>query len=385
MVRHVSLFLGETPAQTQQAIDRAIPTHLAGLIHLSSLPNGPDRLLALITHDNYGRLLNNLSGLCDEGNTTHNVITTGQEILHRVFAEKLATVCALLAAASGVTNTSAAALLSLTAPVVVGVLGRVRAMQGLNAARLTTVLLDQQEAIRKLAPAGLAEVFAWPTRPHLGPELAGAATARTPDPVRRLTVGPAGDARALTRWRWPLLSAVVVGLLYFLWGRGAAVTPSSLVKPEPAAAPSVATVTLPDGAVLALQQGSCTYNVATFLGDHADTAVPKAFVCDRLKFDFGTTRLTADSVQTVTDLSAILKAYPTADVRLDGYTEGVGNMADNQRASVGRAVALKELLIRGGIAATRITTAGYGRETPMAANDTEDGRVRRLELVVVKK
>ncbi len=210
-------------------------------------------------------------------------------------------------------------------------------------------------------------------------------TARLPGPVRRIATDPVKDKSPLKRWLRFICGVGAVGLLCFLWGRGSAVTPLLPVKPGPAAAPSVAAVTLPDGAVLALPEGSFTYNVARFLGDRADTTVPKAFVCDHLKFDFGTTRLTAESVRTVTDLSAILQAYPTADVRLDGYTEGVGNMEDNQRASVGRAVALKELLIRSGIAATRITTAGYGRETPVAAKDTEDGRIRRLELVVVKK
>ena len=85
MIQHVSARLGETPAQNQQAIDKAIPTLLASLIHFSST-NGSSQLLDLFNRANYGRLLNNLSGLLDEGNTTQNVMATGQEILSAVLA-----------------------------------------------------------------------------------------------------------------------------------------------------------------------------------------------------------------------------------------------------------------------------------------------------------
>ena len=159
MIQHVSSFLGETPAHTQTAVDESISTVLAGLLHLSSSGAGPIQLLNLINQANYGSLLNNLSGLLEGGNTTQNLMTAGQEILGTLFAGKLNAVSELIATTSGVTNTSASSLLSIVAPVVVGVLGRVRAMQGLNAVRLATLLTSQKEGIVKLAPEGLARVF----------------------------------------------------------------------------------------------------------------------------------------------------------------------------------------------------------------------------------
>jgi outer membrane protein OmpA-like peptidoglycan-associated protein len=44
-------------------------------------------------------------------------------------------------------------------------------------------------------------------------------------------------------------------------------------------------------------------------------------------------------------------------------------------------------MVKGGIPASRITSAGYGQENPVAQNDTEQGRAknRRLELVVLKR
>jgi hypothetical protein len=387
MLQKISSFLGETPGQTQTAVDRAIPILLAGLMHFSSFPNGPTQLLNLLNQANYGSLLNNLSGLLDGGNTTQNVMTAGQEILRVVFADKLSAVSELIAAASGVTNASASSLLSLTAPVVVGVLARARSAQGLNAARLTTLLMGQKEAVAKLAPAELAGVFGLSNLTNLGPKLTDTRTSQTPTPVRHMAASPMRDKSMLKKWRWPMLGAIAVVLIYFLVGRDSGITRSLMINWMPASTPTVATVTLPDGTVLSLKEGSFNYNVAKFLGDAAIVTVPKAFVFDRLHFDSDTAQLTTESVQTVDELSAILKAYPSADVRLDGHTDSIGNAAGNKKLSLDRAVAVQEALIKDGISATRVTTAGYGQEYPLASNKTteEQAKNQRLELVVVKK
>jgi outer membrane protein OmpA-like peptidoglycan-associated protein len=314
-------------------------------------------------------------------------MASGQDILSTLFAGKLNVVSELVATASGVTTASASSLLSLTAPMVVGVVRGVRAAQGLNAAGLTKVLMDQTDAISRRAPTGLAGVFGLSSITDLGYRLTDTATERTPDMVIRVAA-PAREERGLHTWRWPVVLAVAtLGLLYVLVGRDTGVTQSLMVKWVPAASPAVATVALADGAVLSLKEGSFNYTVATFLADPTRTTVPKTFIFDRLNFDAGTTHLTPESVQTVADLGALLQAYPAADVRLDGYSDEVGNAEGNEKLSLERVAAVKEALIRGGIEATRLTTAGYGQEHPFASNETEEGQAKnwRLELVVVKK
>jgi hypothetical protein len=133
MVQHLSSLLGESPANTQNAVDQVLPTLLASVMHLSSSEDGPTRLVNLINHRNYERLLNNLSGLFDTGKTAKILIASGRDILSTLFAGKLSAVSTLIANDNGVTNASASSLLSLTAPLVVGTLGRARAAQGLNA------------------------------------------------------------------------------------------------------------------------------------------------------------------------------------------------------------------------------------------------------------
>jgi outer membrane protein OmpA-like peptidoglycan-associated protein len=149
----------------------------------------------------------------------------------------------------------------------------------------------------------------------------------------------------------------------------------------------MANMALPGGMSLSLPENSFNYNLAKYLANTTDTTVPRTFVFDRLNFASGTTRLTPDSVQTVNDLAAILKAYPTAAVQLEGHTDNTGDAEANKKLSQDRADAVKELLVKGGVDGGRLSTAGYGQEKPVASNATEDGKAknRRLELVVAKK
>jgi OOP family OmpA-OmpF porin len=59
----------------------------------------------------------------------------------------------------------------------------------------------------------------------------------------------------------------------------------------------------------------------------------------------------------------------------------------NKKLSLDRAEAVKAMLAQAGVAADRISVAGYGQERPVASNDTDDGRAanRRTELVVMRR
>ena len=61
MVHHLSSVLGESPGNTQKAVDEVLPTLLAGVMNFSSSGSGATQLVDLITHGDYGPVLNNLS------------------------------------------------------------------------------------------------------------------------------------------------------------------------------------------------------------------------------------------------------------------------------------------------------------------------------------
>jgi OmpA-OmpF porin, OOP family len=258
MIQHVSTVMGETAAHTQKAVDGAILTLLAGLLHLSSSGEGPARLVNLINHRNYGPLLNNMTGLLDDGNTAQTMIASGQDILSTLFTDKRSAVGALIADASGVTSASASSLLSLTAPVVVGVVARARTAEGLNADGLTTLLIARKDDISRLAPAGLAGVFGLSGIAELGASRADTATGNAPNEQLWAAWEQRGKDSGRPPWGWLLLGIAALSLVYWLWGRETEVTPRRVSTPPQMSTlalellPPIPTVGLPDGTVLSL-------------------------------------------------------------------------------------------------------------------------------------
>ena len=89
-----------------------------------------------------------------------------------------------------------------------------------------------------------------------------------------------------------------------------------------------------------------------------------------------------DDIKRVADF---MKAYPEANAVIEGHTDNVGKAEYNDRLSDARAKSVRQYLIdKFGIDASRITSAGYGFNKPIASNDTKEGRQknRRVEAVL---
>jgi outer membrane protein OmpA-like peptidoglycan-associated protein len=81
---------------------------------------------------------------------------------------------------------------------------------------------------------------------------------------------------------------------------------------------------------------------------------------------------------------ALTKQDPDSKIEVEGYTDSQGGRAFNERLSTERAEAVRDYLIKHGIAGDRITATGFGPDKPIADNGTAEGRAnnRRVEIVV---
>jgi K(+)-stimulated pyrophosphate-energized sodium pump len=82
-----------------------------------------------------------------------------------------------------------------------------------------------------------------------------------------------------------------------------------------------------------------------------------------------------------------LKAYPTAKIVINSYTDNLGEKAHNLRLSRERANHVLRELARIGVDKSRMTAQGFGDDHPVASNDSEEGRMqnRRISLYVTRK
>jgi outer membrane protein OmpA-like peptidoglycan-associated protein len=108
----------------------------------------------------------------------------------------------------------------------------------------------------------------------------------------------------------------------------------------------------------------------------------KALVLEGVTFETGKAALTPASSSALDRVAAGLQEYQNLTIEIGGHTDPTGTRAANVRLSKARADAVKAYLVSKGIAASRMTTKGYGPDAPIADNKTAQGRAknRRVEL-----
>jgi outer membrane protein OmpA-like peptidoglycan-associated protein len=101
-------------------------------------------------------------------------------------------------------------------------------------------------------------------------------------------------------------------------------------------------------------------------------------------FDFNKYTLKPGTREKLAKVSGILLAYPGLKIQVEGHTDSVGTDAYNQKLSESRANAVRDYLATQGVPGNSITAVGFGKQDPVASNDTAAGRQqnRRVELVV---
>jgi len=108
-------------------------------------------------------------------------------------------------------------------------------------------------------------------------------------------------------------------------------------------------------------------------------------VLHNLFFATNKTQILPESEPALNELATFMENHPALTIRITGHTDNVGSDRDNQILSEGRAKAVRDELIKRGVAAERIEAEGKGESEPIADNETEEGRAknRRVEFTIL--
>lgn len=142
-IQQLSGALGADPDATSNAISLALPAMLGGLAQNAAQPAGAAALDdALNQHD--GSILDNLGGMFGgAGNAGGGALSgIGGAILGHIFGGRRGSVEEGVGKGSGLNAAQVAQLMAMLAPIVMGVLGRMKQTKGLDANRLPEVLND---------------------------------------------------------------------------------------------------------------------------------------------------------------------------------------------------------------------------------------------------
>jgi OmpA-OmpF porin, OOP family len=379
--------LGESPQAVQGGLGTATAATLGSLASRAGDSGFLSQVTGLLSGGNGQSLLTNLPAIASSGPSG----TTGELVnrfLPMVFGSQQGQVASAISQQSGLSGSSGLGLLKMAVPLVLAYLARMQSAGTLNPTSLGSMLRAEAPSLQSYLPTGLLS-----SASNVMSSTAGRAASVVQSGVTTATSGA-------PRWLIPL---AILGALLLAWlvirsmsaPRETVTTAAPAVTPTPPAAPArhvapaawarlgeMTQVSLPDGSAITAPAQGVEARLVKALNDN--TGVNSWFDFDRLLFDTNSATLQPASQEQLSNVAAILKAYPQVKVRIGGYTDNTGDPAANVQLSQQRADSVMGALSQLGIDPSRMSAKGYGQENPVADNSTDAGRQqnRRISLQI---
>ncbi|HVZ95357.1 MAG TPA: OmpA family protein [Chitinophagaceae bacterium] len=361
--------LGESSSGISNALSAIIPAGLAGI--LSKATSGADGASSIFNMAK--EALGSFTSTPNANNIT-SANTGGNNILSGLFGGRLSGIISAVSNFAHIKESSAASLMSLGIPSLLGLLGKHAEQNNLTPGGLQGFLSSQKDHIINALPSGLSSVGGL-----LGSisNTAGSVTSSVKSAAGHI----ADEAKSTgNKWLLPLIIILIAIAILWYFLRGCNKTPETTTTPATdtsmvqkdtttptTTGPVSIKVKLPNGKELDALKGGIEDQLVTFLsGDWksmSDSALKvKWFNFDNLNFETGTATLTGGSGQQLNNIAEILKAFPDAKIKIGGYTDATGNAQTNKKLSQERADTAKANLDRMGVSTQVVGAEGYGSE-----------------------
>jgi peptidoglycan-associated lipoprotein len=105
---------------------------------------------------------------------------------------------------------------------------------------------------------------------------------------------------------------------------------------------------------------------------------------DSVKFPVNQHELSPEAQARLSELAQRLKSENhNVYLEIQGHTDSKGGTALNDTLGQERAEAVRKYLNQQGVALNRMSTISYGKDAPVASNDTPEGRAQNRRVVIV--
>jgi outer membrane protein OmpA-like peptidoglycan-associated protein len=105
---------------------------------------------------------------------------------------------------------------------------------------------------------------------------------------------------------------------------------------------------------------------------------------DSVKFPVKVHELSPEAKSRLDELATKLKGEnQNVYLEIQGHTDAKGSDDFNDKLGAERAEAVRRYLNQQGIALNRMSTISYGKTTPVASNDTPEGRAQNRRVVII--
>ena len=343
LIGQAGSMLGESDSGIQSAVGSMMPALLGGMMSKAATPQGAGDLFKMVQGLNIdtgslGNIAGMLAGAAGGGGGASALQSMGTSLLTGLLGgDKTNNLASALASVAGIKPSSASSLLSLGAPLVMGVVKKMVGDGGLDASGLASALLGQKSALPGV---------------NLDPRITGALGFNSmssmlgalPNAAAATGAAAAAGASGLRRWLPWIIGALLLWLLWN-WFSGR----NSETAPVPAPAAVEAPVAAPVAPAVAVTLPASVY------------------------FETGSAAIGDEGKATISGAAAILAAEG-GNVAITGHTDKTGDAAANEELAKQRALAVRDALMAAGVAESSIVM-----QPPMfvtgAINDREARRV----------
>jgi len=343
LIGQAGSMLGESDSGIQSAVGSMMPALLGGMMSKAATPQGAGDLFKMVQGLNIdtgslGNIAGMLAGAAGGGGGASALQSMGTSLLTGLLGgDKTNNLASALSSVAGIKPSSASSLLSLGAPLVMGVVKKMVGDGGLDASGLASALLGQKSALQGV---------------NLDPRITGALGFNSmssmlgalPNAAAATGAAAAAGASGLRRWLPWIIGALAL-LLLWNWFSGR----KTETAPVPAPAAVEAPVAAPVAPAVAVTLPASVY------------------------FETGSAAIGDEGKATISGAAAIVAAEG-GNVAITGHTDKTGDAAANEELAKQRALAVRDALMAAGVA-----ESGIVMQPPMfvtgAINDREARRV----------
>jgi outer membrane protein OmpA-like peptidoglycan-associated protein len=350
LIGEAGKMLGESDSGIQSAVGSMMPALLGGMMTKAATPQGAGDLFKMVQGLNLDtRSLGDIASLIGGAGGAGAMQSVGSGLLSSLLGgDKTNGLTSALAAVSGIKPASAASLLSLGTPLMMGAVKKLVSDGGLDAAGLTKTLLGQKSFLQgaNIDPRITGALGFNSMSSMLGSLPNAAADVARTAAVATSTAAVASTS-GLRRWLPWILGALA---LFLLWNWF-----SNRSKPEVVPVPAPV-VEAPVAAPVVVAPAVVTLPASVF-------------------FETGSAMIGDEGNATLAGAAAIVAAEG-GNIALTGHTDKTGDAAANEELAKQRALAVRDALMAQGVAESSIVM-----QPPMfVTGAVNDRAARRVDI-----
>lgn len=154
LIETLSAKVGANPQQTAAAASGILGTLTAALARNASTPDGASALSNALDRDHDGSILNDIMGMVTGQQQPANTRTAnGAGILEHILGNRQSGAVDVISKMSGLDSSQTGSLMTMLAPIVMGMLGKAKQQQGLDTGGLTDMLNGAAKTQQQQNPA----------------------------------------------------------------------------------------------------------------------------------------------------------------------------------------------------------------------------------------